>query len=596
MRKLLKRKIKDIFEKLTIQQIISITFTLVSIASMLIIGTILFFRYTKEIEKRVIENNIEVLEQTNSNLDNYLRKMMKVSDTIYYDGIKKKDLEKEDIDLELKLLYEENKESLNSICLFSELGEGIISYPVINLKKDTNYRQSSWFKEAMRKKENMHFSTPHIQNLYEYSGSKYEWVVSLSRSVEINEGGQTTNGVLLVDMNFKGIEKIFSRNKKNNEGYTYLTDENGEIIYHPRQQLIYSDLEKENNKKEANYEDGAHTEKFLGEERIVTIKTVGYTGWKIINVTPVKGIVESHKEIKIFFIFIIFMTLFLLGSINIFVSHKIAYPIKRLEKSVKKLEEDINDIDIEINGSTEIKHLGKAIKSMAKRVNTLMDEMVIIEKAKRKNELDALQAQINPHFLYNTLDSIIWMIERENYNESVNMVSALAKFFRISLSKGKNIITLEKEIEHAKNYLTIQKIRYKNRFDYSIEIEEEVKNLASIKLIIQPLVENAIFHGMEDMYGDGEIIIKAYRKEENVYIEVIDNGMGMLEEVCENLLTGNSKVKGAGSGVGLKNVHERIKLYFGEGYGVSVESELDEGTTVRIHMKAISIEEGILRV
>ncbi|MGL5417402.1 MAG: sensor histidine kinase [Clostridium sp.] len=596
MRKFLKRKIKDIFEKLSIQQIISITFTLVSIASMLIIGTILFFRYTKEIEKRVIENNIEILEQTNSNLDNYLRKMMKVSDTIYYDGIKKKDLEKEDIDLELKLLYEENRESLNSICLFSELGEGIVSYPLTNLKKDTNYRQSNWFKEAMRKKANMHFSTPHIQNLYEYSGSKYEWVVSLSRSVEINEGGQTTNGVLLVDMNFKGIEKIFSRNKKNNEGYTYLTDENGEIIYHPRQQLIYSDLEKENNKKEASYEDGAHTEKFLGEERIVTVKTVGYTGWKIINVTPVKGIVESHKEIKIFFIFIIFMTLFLLGIINIFVSHKIAYPIKRLEKSVKKLEEDINDIDIEINGSTEVKHLGKAIKSMAKRVNTLMDEMVIVEKAKRKNELDALQAQINPHFLYNTLDSIIWMIERENYSKSVNMVSALAKFFRISLSKGKNIITLEKEIEHAKNYLTIQKIRYKNRFDYSIEIDEEVKNLASIKLIVQPLVENAIFHGMEDMYGDGEIIIKAYRKEDDVYIEVTDNGMGMLEDVCENLLTENSKVKGAGSGVGLKNVHERIKLYFGEGYGVSVESELDEGTTVRIHMKAISIEEGILRV
>ncbi|WP_297631008.1 sensor histidine kinase [uncultured Clostridium sp.] len=590
MKKFSKGKMREIYEKLSIQQVISIAFTLVAVFGMLLIGTTLYFRYTKEIEEKVSENNVQVLEQINLNLDNYLRKMMRVSDTVYYRGIKKKDLAKENIDLEMSLLYEENKESLVSICLFSEEGEGIASYPLRDLKKDIGARGSKWFQEAINKKENFHFSTPHIQNLYEYHQNKYNWVVSLSRSVEITRDGQVDQGVLLVDMNFLGIERIFSKNKTSKNSYTYLTNKDGEIIYHPRQQLIYSDLEKENNLKVAEYDDGVHKEKFLNEERITTVKTAGYTGWKIINVTPMKDIISGHREIKVFFAFIIFFTLFLLIIINIFVSQKIAYPIKRLEKSVRRLERDIKDIDIQIQGSSEVKHLGKAIKSMAKQMNILMDNIVVEQEAKRKNELNALQAQINPHFLYNTLDSIIWMVEKENYEDSIIMVGALAKFFRISLSKGKNIITIKNELEHAKNYLTIQKIRYKNKFSYKFKIEEEVKNLGSIKLIVQPLIENAIFHGMEDMDGDGEILIHGYKKENDVYIDVVDNGMGMLDEVRESLLTSYSKEKGKGSGIGLKNVNERIKLYFGEEYGLEIYSELDEGTTVRIHMPCIDIE------
>lgn len=583
--------IRRIYRKLNIGQIISIAFTLVAIVGMILIGTILYFKYTKELEEKVSENNVEILEQINLNLDNYLRKMMKVSDTVYYRGIKKKDLAKENIDLEMSLLYEENKESLVSICLFSEEGKGIASYPLRELKKDVKARESKWFKDAINKKENLHFSIPHIQNLYEYNQNKYNWVVSLSRSVEITRDGHSTQGVLLVDMNFLGIESIFSKNKTSKNSYTYLISRDGEIIYHPRQQLIYSDIEKENNIQAANYEDGVHREVFLNEERMTTVKTVGYTGWKIVNVTPMKDIISDQKEIKIFFIFIMCLTLFLLAIVNVFVSQKIAYPIMKLERSVKRLENDIKDIDIEISGSSEVKHLGKAIKSMAIQMNLLMENIVIEQEAKRKNELNALQAQINPHFLYNTLDSIIWMIEKENYNDSIIMVGALAKFFRISLSKGKNIITVKNELEHAKNYLTIQKIRYRNKFSYSFEIEKEVEDCASIKLIVQPLIENAIFHGMEDMDGDGEILIKAYKKDNSIYIDVIDNGMGMLDEVRESLLTNYAKEKGKGSGIGLKNVHERIRIYFGKEYGLKVYSELDEGTTVRIHMPCIDIND-----
>ena len=188
---------------------------------------------------------------------------------------------------------------------------------------------------------------------------------------------------------------------------------------------------------------------------------------------------------------------------------------------------------------------------------------------------------------YNTLDSIVWMVENERYEGAIQMVTSLAKLFRISLSKGKNIITVADELEHVRNYLTIQKIRYKNKFTYEITAEPETLHCQTIKLIVQPLVENAIYHGMEFMDGDGEIYIRAYRKDGDLYIDVVDNGLGMPQEQADALLTKDTgKVRGKGSGIGLKNVQERIQLYFGPDYGLSLYSEPDEGTTARIHLPA----------
>ena len=460
-----------------------------------------------------------------------------------------------------------------------------------NLKSSVDPRKSEWFSKAVNKKENLHFSTPHVQNLFVDPDYKYRWVVSLSRAVELTNNKKITSGVLLVDMNFSGIEQICKNVNVGKSGYVYLVDGEGEIIYHPRQQLIYSDLIEENNKEAANYEDGNHTETFQGEKRLVTIKTVGYTGWKIVGITPMADITSDYHQMSIFAVFIMFFAIFILVFLNMFVSSRIANPIKALEKCVKKLENGVKDVNISISGSYEIQHLGKAIRSMVNQMHTLMDNIMIEQESKRKSELDALQAQINPHFLYNTLDSIIWMIENENYDGAIIMVTALARLFRISLSKGKNIITVRDEIEHARNYLTIQNIRYKNKFTYSIEADEKTLNLASIKLIIQPLIENAIYHGMEFMGGDGEILVKTYIKENDLYIDVIDNGLGMLQEVADTLLTNDSKVEKKSSGIGLKNVHERIQLYFGKDYGLKIYSEPDEGTTISIHMPGVDFYE-----
>lgn len=581
-------KLNRLYKDKGIQYIISISFTVIAIAGMITLGQVLYRKFVNINEEIVSDNNKDIVNQVNLNLDRYLRSVMKISDSIYYNVIKKKDLSVDEIKSEIQLIYETNKDFIASITLFSKYGEVIEGYPLKKLKNTNDPRNNEWFINAVKVKENLHFSTPHVQNLFNDPGYSYKWVVSLSRSVEITENGETSQGVLLVDMNFSEIKRIFENAEISKSGYIYLIDGNGEFIYHPRQQLIYSDLIKENNNLVKDYEDGTVIEETNKEKRLITVKTVGYTGWKIVAVTPFSDITESYSHMKIFVVVIVFFAVIILTTVNLVVSRRIADPIRNLEKKVKKFEEGILNIDFSTcSGSNEVRHLGKAINSMVTQMNILMDNIVVEQELKRKTELDALQAQINPHFLYNTLDSIIWMIESEKYSGAITMVTSLARFFRISLSKGRNIITVKEELEHVRNYLTIQNIRYKNKFNYDIDFEEDVLNLASIKLIIQPLVENAIYHGMEFMDGDGEIKIKAYKYNDDLYIDIIDNGLGMPEHIVETLLSENKNLKSKGSGVGLKNVNERIKLYFGEKYGLEVYSEPDEGTTIRIHMQAI---------
>ena len=220
-----------------------------------------------------------------------------------------------------------------------------------------------------------------------------------------------------------------------------------------------------------------------------------------------------------------------------------------------------------------------------------MEDIIQQEEQKRRSELDVLQAQINPHFLYNTLDSVVWMTENGRTQDAVVMLTSLARFFRISLSRGSNVIPIADELEHARHYLTIQKMRYKNKFSAAVTAEDGVESLYTIKLIVQPVLENAIYHGMAYADGDGEITVRAFRDGGDVCIEVTDNGPGMPEEVVRRLLEGGGPNPGAkGSGIGFRNVHQRLRLTFGEPYGLTILSEPDDGTTVRIRLPALDEE------
>lgn len=585
---------KKIVYNRSIRNSIFIYFTITSLVAVLLIVISIYSRLSSQLYDTVKQENVNLVNRVDSSMEVYLRNIMKLSDTIYYGIIKNANLSEDSIGEKLTLLYNNNKEQVSNIALISKEGEPISVVPAARFRKNFKAEDEEWFVNALNKTENIHFTLPHVQKMFEKGDNSYNWVISMSRAVEITVGGSTEQAVLLIEMAYQGLEEVLDEVTLGNGGYIYLMDSNGDIIWHPKFELIASGRVKENNLVAAGYDDGSREEVFNGTRQTVVTKTVGYTGWKLVGVIKGTGISLNMLKTRLFIVFVILLIIFIVILINSYISFRVTNPIRELEKSVKALEEGNLDADIYMGGSYEVQHLGKSVQDMKFRIKGLMQDIVNEHEEKRKSEFDSLQAQINPHFLYNTLDIIVWQIENEKQSEAVHTVTALARFFRLSLGKGKNIVTVKDEIDHVKNYLMIQHMRFKNKFDYEFDIAEDVLELPSLKLMLQPLVENAIYHGMEFMDGDGMIMVKAWRKEDELYLSVADNGLGMTEDKVEMILTGKSTSgNGRGSGIGVKNVNERIKLYFGEAYGLTIDSEPDEGTTVIIHLPAKDEKESL---
>lgn len=575
-----------------IRSIIFLYFTITAAAASIFIGLSLYTRMSGQVSETVMEENQILIDQVNRSVENYLKTVMKLSDSLYYSIIKNADLSDPSVGERFNLLYENNMDQTDSIALFSADGELLESVPALRVRNNLDVTREAWFSYTLDRTENQHFFLPQVQQIFESSSDQYRWVIPMTRVVEITKGTDTVQGILLIHLNYTGLKLLLDGVTLGNEGYIYLIDGNGEIIYHPRAQLIDSGLEHENNRAVSEYRDGIYQETFHGEERVITVKSVGYTGWKLIGVAPRQTVSLNSLKTQLLVVFVAAFILFLMSLVNSYISSRITTPIRKLELSVNEIEKGNLNAKVDAEGSYEIRHLGQSVQNMAKQIQVLMADIVSEHEKKRKQEFDTLQSQINPHFLYNTLDIIVWMIENEKPDQAVKAVTALARFFRISLSRGKSIITVKDELEHVRNYLMIQHMRFKNRFSYTIEAEDEVLELASLKLMLQPLVENAIYHGMEFMDGDGEIFISAWKEGEDLYLKVSDNGLGMTEEqvarlFCDTPHTGSSR----GSGIGVKNVYERIRLYFGSEYGLSIESEPDEGTVVTIHLPAVAYSE-----
>ncbi len=576
----------------SIRYSIFIYFTITALVAIIIIGFSLYTRFSDQLTDEVQKENQILMNQVSRSVDSYLRGMMKLSDAIYYSVVKNTDISEPSIGSQMKLLYDSNVDSLENIALFSREGELLKAVPAARLKTDLDVTQEEWFQETLKKTENLHFSLPHVQYIFDNAEGQYHWVISVSRAVEITQGAYVSQGVLLLDIRYSSLEQLLNSVALGNAGYIYLIGDDGKLIYHPKNQLIDSGRVQENHRETVNWRDGIHEEIFQGEKRFVTVKTVGYTGWKLVGITPAKGISFSGVKTRLFIVFVILLILFLLVLINYYISSRITNPIHELENSVGELEDGNLEAEISIKGSYEIQHLGRSITSMAQQIQVLMKDIVAEHESKRKSEFDTLQSQINPHFLYNTLDIIVWMIENEQKSEAVKVVTALARFFRISLSRGKSIIRVSDELEHVRNYLMIQHMRFKNKFTYQIQADNDVLEMASLKLMLQPLVENAIYHGMEFMDGDGEILIRASKKGDELLFSIEDNGLGMCPEQVERLLTDTSHVPSRrGSGIGVRNVNERIRLYFGEDYGLEIDSEPDEGTRIYSHLPVVFYDE-----
>lgn len=430
-------------------------------------------------------------------------------------------------------------------------------------------------------KDGYAISQPHVNTLYQKS---YPWVVTIAKKEYSNLFSQQV--FVAIDFKFSSIAKYINKVSIGQRGYCYIVNSKGEIIYHPQQQMLFSGLKEENAKEVSALSDGIHRKR----DNIYNILSLDSCSWKIVGVSFNDEITQAVKnQVVIGSAFAILFSLFISVVIYLLLSRTVTRPVRRLVDSMQKFEKQAESFEYKTDMSNvvEFKTLSKSFEHMVLMIQSLMEKVHNEEIVLRKTELKALQAQINPHFLYNTLDSIQWMCEQDNSKDAVKMVGALAKLFRISISHGDEFITINDELKHAESYLIIQSYRYKNQFTYSFDVDKSVLGYMCNKITIQPFIENAIYHGLDRMVDEGEIKIIAQRRGKDIAIIVKDNGLGMTEEQCKTIL---QKDRSDSKGIGVKNVNDRLKIYFGEEYGITIESELDVGTTVTI--KIPKIEKG----
>lgn len=458
---------------------------------------------------------------------------------------------------------------------------------VVSERMDANFKSyaelimQEWYSKASRNNGDVAISPSHVQHLYK---DEYKWVVSISKQMP-NPLPGAASGVLLVDLNYNVINDLCNQIQLGQRGYVFILDQAGDLIYHPQQQLIYSGLKSEDIPTLLQAKDSTFHTQEKEQSKIYTVRTTKF-GWKIVGVTYAGDLSGNKKDMQLTSAMWGGISLIIALAISILLSVTLTKPIKQLEVHMKQVEKGNFDIRVDVEGANEISKLSRTFNLMISKIKELMNQTLKDQEVKRISELKALQAQIQPHFLYNTLDSIIWMAEMGKVDEVVTMTSALSKLLRSSISKGEELIPIAVELEHIQNYLTIQNIRYRNKFTYEVEVESDILSCRILKIILQPLVENAIYHGMKHLPERGHIRITGRKIEGDIELKVIDNGVGMSEEKLKTLMLKTRQTE-SGKGFGLHNVNHRIQLYFGELYGLQFESELEEGTTVTVRIPAI---------
>ena len=423
-----------------------------------------------------------------------------------------------------------------------------------------------------------YISQPHVESIFP---GWYPWVVTMIEPLE-RDGEEAW---VALDLRFASISSYINNVGIGQHGYCFLMDESG-ILYHPQQQLIYSQLKSEDTATLADLPDGTYSESNV----IYVLQTVEGSPWRVVGVSYVDELVTSSLWENFWLLALAAVAILLAALVSsIVISRALSRPLKGLSRAMRQFEKNADTFTYApVGGAREVQELSESFGHMVVKIQHLMETVRREEINLRKTELKALQAQINPHFLYNTLDSIAWMCEQGRNDEAVQMVNALAQLFRISISRGHELIPIRSELRHAESYLKIQKHRYKNQFSYRFDVDESCLDFLCNKITLQPIIENAIYHGINGLVDEGEIVITLRADGSDVVFTVADNGVGMEAEQIQAILR---KERSDHTGIGIKNVNDRLKIYFGEGYGITIDSEPDVGTTVTIRMPQVR-EEG----
>ena len=544
----------------------------VSVVAIILCCCILLFlnRYRGAMVQSARTSTAQAVSQVSNTVGSYLQGMEQAMDRVEQAMAEAPD--DRDRLLSAFLLFRPDVVAITS---YSETGELTDCWALGREPREDILQNLSFDPVRAMASDSAYLTAPHVESIFE---SYYPWVVTMTAPLE---GGGEAAWVSL-DISFSSISSYLKNVSIGQRGYCFLMDREGNIVYHPQQQLLYAGLKSEDTEALAALADGDYADDTV----IYCLASVEGSDWRAVGVSYVDELVNRNVNDMIrlsCLLAVVVLGAALLTSWLLF--RFLGRPLRGLASAMESFESDADHFAYKpVGGTREVQELSDSFEHMVLRIQELMTTVREEEINLRKTELKALQAQINPHFLYNTLDSIAWMCEQGRNADAVRMVHALARLFRISISRGHELIPIAKEIEHAESYLQIQMYRYKNQFTYDFDVDPDCLSYYCNKITLQPIIENSINHGLDLMVDEGRIDVLVRQDGDDIVFSVRDNGVGMSGEQIEAIMQHGPTDR---TGIGIKNVNDRLKIYFGKSYGLHITSEPDIGTCVEIRMPKI---------
>ena len=570
----------------SIQSVIFATVAVLILSAVVIVtGVSMKFTNTS-----IFENSSEythtIIQQMNQNIDSYIDYMENIAYLISSNEDVQDYLFDEKIDNEgrYRILNQlqtilDSRSDIRNVGIISKNGRMLINDGSKSVNQDLDLNTQEWYATALEKPNGPILTSSHLGN---FTSRERPWVITLSRGIRDRSGSGEKEGVFFIDLNYSAISELCDQSTVGTKGYAFILDAKGNIVYHPQQQQLYNELQTENISLIMDTDEDTVLTGTGNDGKLYSISRSGKTGWTVVDCTSVRELLRKSRQAQSVYVLTAIILVIVALLFSRFMARSITLPIQKLRDSMKKVQEgDFSVSDVVVDSKNEIGSLTKSFDVMTHRIHELMEQNVHEQEEKRKSELKALQSQINPHFLYNTLDSIIWMAEGKKNEEVVLMTASLARLLRQSISNEDEVVPIANEVEYARGYLTIQKMRYKDKLEFQIEVDSSILYIPLIKLVLQPIIENAIYHGLKYKESKGLLIVKGFMKDGNAVLQVIDDGVGMDEETLAHIYD-KHKVNYHSNGVGVYNVQKRLKLYYGEDYGITYTSELGKGTTATI--------------
>lgn len=454
--------------------------------------------------------------------------------------------------------------------LVTKDGDLVATDPTLAMKTSSNMMAEAWYQQAIAEKA-MPVLTPARR---EKDATSRDWVISVTQEVTAKDGSNL--GVLRLDIAYTTLATYLDALNLGQDGFSFIVNNQHEFVYHPRKIVYSSNQEMAAMSSYLKVSDG-YTE---AHDAFVYQIEVPSSQWTLIGVASLDGLSVLEGQLLTSFLLtglvaVILTVLTIWWLLRIWVK-----PLRDFRQVILKVGAGQSHLRANETGSEELVDLSRQFNKMLDEIDRLMLAVQDKEVAIRHYELAALSSQINPHFLYNTLDTIVWMAEFNDRDKVVSLTKSLAQYFRLALNKGNELISLADELAHVSQYLYIQKERYGDKLSYELPQLNELPKLFLPKLVLQPLVENAIYHGIKEVARPGKIVIKVTETANQVSISIWDNGKGILSEVERPTVLQLG-------GVGLKNVDERLRIHFGEAYQMTIQSEADVYTEIKLNLPKI---------